>query len=78
MAIAKISCLLLTVLALHSGKSIQAAILSEECKVIWLMGSVWSEEKRNKFQSFIGKCVATAQIHDDTVIDCFKNCQIVV
>lgn len=48
MAMAKISCLLLTVLALRSGKSIRAAILSEECKVIWLMGSVRSEERRNE------------------------------
>lgn len=31
-----------------------------------------------KFHSFMGKYVATAQIRDEIVIDCFRNCQVVV
>lgn len=31
-----------------------------------------------KFQSFMGKCVTTALVREDTLVDCFENCQIVV
>lgn len=40
---------------LRSGKNVEAAVLSEECKVMWLQGRVWSEDSRSEVSLLRGE-----------------------